>query len=304
LCKKTGVSQAGMTFTTHCWTTHCECPWNIRFLYIFSLHLLHGFLEVQKFLRHESVLVDTNVDILVVAAAEMLKVCRREEGSQGLNPFCRGYLSRPRTYVILWSSNKHVYLHMPQHETSDCFFSHSFDQERNFFGVYFVSCMCIIGFFCFGFQFCDVATLATIHKRKKPQEERAKFGCTSEKTVDIFQNPAMLWWPPRTHYLLNMVTSMFSLLMMWWTKRHLKGILQQSKKKECCTNAKFCTRKLGWCIIVTVLSWSWFCGCRMGILHVVFQQVYCRRIQVDIKWQGRTSSAIEEICELVCWKCW
>jgi hypothetical protein len=37
----------------------------------------------------------------VLAAAEMLKVCRREEGSQGLNPFCRGYLLRPRTYVIL-----------------------------------------------------------------------------------------------------------------------------------------------------------------------------------------------------------
>jgi hypothetical protein len=51
----------------------------------------------------------------VVAAAEMLKVCIREEGSQGLNPFCGGYLSRPRTYVILWSSNKRVYLHMPQH---------------------------------------------------------------------------------------------------------------------------------------------------------------------------------------------
>jgi hypothetical protein len=83
----------------------------------------------------------------VVAAAEVLKVCRREEGSQGLNPFCAGYLLSPRTYVILWSSNKHVYLHMPQHEASDCLFSHSFDQVRNFFGVFSVSCMCIIGFF-------------------------------------------------------------------------------------------------------------------------------------------------------------
>jgi hypothetical protein len=181
LCKKTGVSEAGMTFTTHCWTTHCECPWNIRFWYILSLHLLHGFLKVQKFLMHESVLLDTNVDILVLCSccccwnAQGLQKGRRVSRSQSL-------LWR---LLILWSSNKHVYLHMPQHEASDCLFSYSFDQARNFFGVFSVSCVCIIGF-CFGFQFCDVATLATIHKRKKPQAERAKFGCTSEKTLDIF----------------------------------------------------------------------------------------------------------------------
>ncbi len=30
-------------------------------------------------------------------------------------------------------------------------------------------------------------------------------------------------------------------LRMWWTKRHLKGILQQPPKKKCCVDAKFCT---------------------------------------------------------------
>jgi hypothetical protein len=42
------------------------------------------------------------------------------------------------------------------------------------------------------------------------QEERAKFGYKSERTVDILENPVMFWQPPTTPTTkcLNMVTSM------------------------------------------------------------------------------------------------
>jgi hypothetical protein len=46
------------------------------------------------------------------------------------------------------------------------------------------------------------------------QEERAKFGYKSERTVDILENPVMFWQPPTTQTTPttkcpNMVTSMF-----------------------------------------------------------------------------------------------
>jgi hypothetical protein len=46
------------------------------------------------------------------------------------------------------------------------------------------------------------------------QEERAKFGYKSVRTVDILENPVMFWQPPTTRTTpttkcLNMVTSMF-----------------------------------------------------------------------------------------------
>jgi hypothetical protein len=58
-----------------------------------------------------------------------------------------------------------------------------------------------IFFFSFFSQFCDVATLAIIHKK-----ELAYFGYMLTRKVNFFNNPAIFWQHYET-YCLNMAIS-------------------------------------------------------------------------------------------------
>ncbi len=60
----------------------------------------------------------------------------------------------------------------------------------------------------FFFHFCYVATLVIIHKRNQPN-------LATERKVESFKIPSIVWWPIGT-YCLNMAQKKIKSLKIWW----------------------------------------------------------------------------------------